>query len=85
MWRNVCVPIGRHGLELHTFVKASSDAYCAVVYLKSDYNGEVSVTKVAAKSKVAPLKSMSICRLVIEPCSRITTVNLSSQSVGLQC
>ncbi|XP_065941558.1 uncharacterized protein [Magallana gigas] len=49
---------------LHTFVDASQDAYGAVVYQRCIYDdGSVSVRFVTAKSKVAPLTTVSIPRL----------------------
>ena len=50
--------------ELHTFTDASSVAYGAVVYIRDCYpNGEVTVRIVIAKSRVTPLKAVSIPRL----------------------
>ena len=50
--------------SLHTFVNASEKAYGAVVYLRSVYENEMKSTRlVTAKSKVAPLKAISIPRL----------------------
>ncbi|XP_076660904.1 uncharacterized protein LOC143364423, partial [Halictus rubicundus] len=58
-----------HGLnvlktELHGFADASQNAYAAVVYSRvTTNNGEILVSLLAAKSKVAPLKSFTIPRL----------------------
>lgn len=50
--------------ELHGFADASNLAYSAVVYLKViSRTGEVTVTLIAGKSKVAPLTSLSVPRL----------------------
>ena len=51
-------------IELHGFSDASSQAYAAVVYIRSIYeNGGVRVQLVACKTRVAPLKRQSIPRL----------------------
>lgn len=50
--------------EIHGFSDASKDAYAACVYMRvMRLDGEVSITLVAAKSKVAPVKQVSIPRL----------------------
>lgn len=51
-------------LELHGFSDASNVAYAAAVYVRCiDSNGRVYVSLVAAKTKVAPVKQVSIPRL----------------------
>lgn len=45
------------------FCDASKDAYAAVVFLRGIRNGQVFVRLLAAKSRVAPLKTLSIPRL----------------------
>ncbi|XP_055921052.1 uncharacterized protein LOC129952483 [Eupeodes corollae] len=58
MWSN------RTNKELHAFCDASLDAYAAVVYCRSvDTNGNVTVSIVAAKSRVAPIKVLSLPKL----------------------
>lgn len=50
--------------SLHTFVDASCNAIGAVIYIRNvDKDGAVTTKFVAAKSKVAPLKSVSVPRL----------------------
>ena len=51
-------------LQLHGFSDASIDAYAGVVYLRmEDANGNVHVTLVTSKTRVAPIKRLSIPRL----------------------
>ena len=51
-------------VQLHGFSDASEKAYAAVVYIRSTYDHYPPlVTLVSAKTKVAPLKSLSIPRL----------------------
>lgn len=48
-------------VELHGFADASNVAYAAVVYLKSVTGcGKTTVTLLAGKSRVAPIKSLSV-------------------------
>jgi hypothetical protein len=54
-------------LELHAFSDASENGYGACVYLRSTYsNGDVSVSLLLGKSKVAPLKQLSTPRLELQ-------------------
>ncbi|KAL7289498.1 hypothetical protein TKK_0016684 [Trichogramma kaykai] len=50
-------------LELHGFADASKFAYAAVLYVRVLYHGQARVTLLASKTKVAPLKTLSIPRL----------------------
>ena len=51
-------------IQLHGFSDASELAYSAVVYIRSTYSSSLPLVKlVAAKTKVAPLKTLSIPRL----------------------
>ena len=50
--------------ELHGFSDASSKAYAAVVYLRTvKRSGEIEVSLIASKTRVAPIKRQSIPRL----------------------
>ncbi|KAL0880272.1 hypothetical protein ABMA27_002729 [Loxostege sticticalis] len=51
-------------MELHGFCDASKDAYAAVIYCRViSSNGEIRVALISAKTKVAPVKQVSIPRL----------------------
>lgn len=51
-------------IQLHTFCDASQQAYAAVVYLRVvNEKGEISIHLLAAKTKVAPIKPISLARL----------------------
>ncbi|XP_046450173.1 uncharacterized protein LOC124198385 [Daphnia pulex] len=50
--------------ELHTFADASEEACAAVCYLRNCYkDGRVIVRHVKAATKLAPLKTVSVCKL----------------------
>lgn len=49
--------------ELHIFGDASKDAYGSVAYLKTYHQGSYSIRIVYAKSKVAPIKTITLPRL----------------------
>ncbi|XP_075150886.1 uncharacterized protein LOC142224994 [Haematobia irritans] len=53
-------------IELHTFVDAGEDAYAAVCYIRDFSQHQCDVAIIAGKSKVAPLKPMSIPRLELQ-------------------
>lgn len=53
-------------VQLHTFVDASELGYAAVVYLRFEERGVTECGIVSAKSRVAPLKFVSIPRLELQ-------------------
>ncbi|XP_062707477.1 uncharacterized protein LOC134288004 [Aedes albopictus] len=53
-------------IQLHTFVDASELSYAAVVYLRFQQGNTVECAIVGAKSRVAPLKFISIPRLELQ-------------------
>ncbi|XP_055622773.1 uncharacterized protein LOC129766279 [Toxorhynchites rutilus septentrionalis] len=53
-------------VQIHTFVDASEDGYAAVVYLRFQRGSVVECAIVVAKSRVAPLKFVSIPRLELQ-------------------
>ncbi|XP_067625507.1 uncharacterized protein [Eurosta solidaginis] len=56
-----------HKLQLHVFVDASEDAFAAVAYWRSCNSfGDVEVAFVCAKSKCAPMKTLTIPRLELQ-------------------
>ena len=51
-------------MELHGFCDASEQAYAAVVYLRmTDTDGNIQIALVTSKTKVAPIKRLTIPRL----------------------
>ena len=65
-------------MQLHGFCDSSQQAYGACLYLLTvDENDEVTVMLICAKSKVAPLKQLSIPRL--ELCSALLLAKLLSK------
>ncbi|XP_064551490.1 uncharacterized protein LOC135437482 isoform X1 [Drosophila montana] len=60
-------PIPVRAIQLHVFVDASQSAFAAVAYLRVTYdNNDVRVCFVCAKTKCAPMKTMSIPRLELQ-------------------
>ncbi|XP_055604381.1 uncharacterized protein LOC129752630 [Uranotaenia lowii] len=53
-------------VQLHTFVDASENGIAAVSYFRFEENGTVETSLVTAKSRVAPLKFVSIPRLELQ-------------------
>ncbi|XP_062713808.1 uncharacterized protein LOC134290646 [Aedes albopictus] len=53
-------------LEVHVFVDASETAYCCVVYFRLVSESGIQVALVGSKSRVAPLKTLSIPRLELK-------------------
>ena len=52
------------GYQLHGFTDASTSAYGGVVYLRTLYSdASLTVTIVASKTKVAPLKKLTVPKL----------------------
>ena len=65
-------------MEFHSFSNASEKAYSAAVYARYEYlDGSISSRLVAAKTSLAPLKTISIPRL--ELMSAVISLRLSKQ------
>ncbi|XP_067205334.1 uncharacterized protein [Linepithema humile] len=63
-----------HSFEIHGFCDASQRAICATVYVRStDREGKIS-TNLCSKTKVAPLKRMSIPRLELSGAVLLTNL-----------
>ncbi|GFS75589.1 uncharacterized protein TNCV_3425301 [Trichonephila clavipes] len=57
-------------VELHGFADASSLAYAAAIYCRQKHNGKIKVQLLVSKTKVAPVKQVSIPQL--ELCGAFT-------------
>lgn len=89
-----CVTTTNTNSQLIGFCDASDKAYCACVYLRqTTTNADVSSRLICTKTRVAPLKALTIPRLELqgallltELCSRVTNIlNIHTQNVFLFC
>ncbi|XP_058128358.1 uncharacterized protein LOC131291530, partial [Anopheles ziemanni] len=56
-------------IEVHTFADASTAAFGACSYIRcEDATGKVQIALISAKSKVAPIKRVSVARLELNAC-----------------
>ncbi|XP_055584745.1 uncharacterized protein LOC129737609 [Uranotaenia lowii] len=55
-----------HSVQIHTFSDASDSAYCSAVYVRGVTQNGIQCSLVASKTKVAPLKTLSIPRLELQ-------------------
>ncbi|GFT42527.1 DUF1758 domain-containing protein [Trichonephila clavipes] len=62
-------PETSQNLSLHVFCDASKAAYATCIFLRSENENSASCQLVQARSRVAPLKSISIPRLELLACT----------------
>ncbi|XP_011859383.1 PREDICTED: uncharacterized protein LOC105556882 [Vollenhovia emeryi] len=68
-------------VELHGFADASERTYAATIYLRLEHGSEVKVQLLAAKSKVAPIKPVSLPRLELCAAALLTQLTAHVQSI----
>ncbi|XP_071653530.1 uncharacterized protein [Temnothorax longispinosus] len=67
-------------VELHGFADASERGYAAAVYLRITRNGTVAFHLLAAKSKVAPVKQVSLPQLELTAAALLTSLTCHTRS-----
>lgn len=74
---------GNTQIQLHGFCDASESAYAAVIYIKTiNINGEINVSLLTAKTKVAPLKKDKITIPRLELCGATLLATLAQQVIN---
>ena len=69
-------------MQLHGFCDASESAYAGVVYLRAvDQDGFVHISLIMAKTKVAPIKRLTMPRL--ELCGAVIVVKLLNHTARI--
>nr|CAI5823846.1 unnamed protein product [Callosobruchus analis] len=80
-------PFNHSLVDIHCFCDASTDAYAAAVYLRSINDvGEYSVNLLCSKTKVSPLKTITIPRLELCACllgSQLVNIVITALSVSV--
>lgn len=51
------------GMQQHVFIDASNSAYAAAIYIRSNENQGIKTSLIFAKSRIAPIKGITIPRL----------------------
>lgn len=65
-YRLLTSPDATNTIQLHIFVDASIDGYAAVAYFRFEEKGNIECSLITSKTRVAPLKFVSIPRLELQ-------------------
>lgn len=75
-------------IQLHIFCDASKNAYAVVIFLRCVYNDQVYLRLIAGKSRVAPMKTVTIPRLELLAAvigTRLTTAVKKGLGESVKC
>ena len=72
-----CLPYGVEEVQLHIFCDASTEAYGACAYLRTPAEGKYKAILIMGKSRVRPLKQVTVPRLELQ--AAVTGVRVASQ------
>ncbi|XP_075167836.1 uncharacterized protein LOC142239998 [Haematobia irritans] len=73
-------------IQVHAFCDASLSAYGTCVYVRSELQSEIKITLLCSKSRVAPLKALTVPKLELSAAALLADLLESiSKTIGIDC